>query len=45
MNKALKELATQAGAPEELMDELWFTIFVQKFAHLLICEMENVENE
>ena len=41
MNETLKELATQAGAPEELMNELWFNIFCQKFAHLLICEMED----
>jgi hypothetical protein len=40
MNDELKALAIQAGAPEEVLDEFWFNIFCQQFAHLLIAEME-----
>jgi hypothetical protein len=40
MNEALKALAIEAGAPEEVLNTLWFSIFCQKFAHLLIKEME-----
>jgi len=44
MNEELKQLVLKAGAPEEVLDELWFNIFCQQFAHLLISEMEE-ENE
>jgi hypothetical protein len=40
MNEALRELVLAAGAPEELIDDLWFHLFCQKFAHLIIQEME-----
>jgi hypothetical protein len=43
MNDELKNLAIMAGAPEEVIDTLWFNIFCQQFAHLLIKEMETVE--
>ena len=36
MNEALRELAVAAGAPEDLLDQLWFSIFCQQFAHLLL---------
>jgi hypothetical protein len=42
MNEALKTIAIEAGAPEEVIDTLWFNIFCQQFAHLLIKEMEEV---
>jgi len=42
MNEFLKELAVNAGAPDEVINELWFNIFCQKFAHLLMIEMEEV---
>jgi len=42
MNEALKALAIEAGAPEEVLNTLWFNIFCQKFAHLLIKEIEEV---
>jgi len=42
MNEALKTIAIEAGAPEEVMDTLWFNIFCQQFAHLLIKELEEV---
>ena len=40
MNKELKNLALQAGASNALCNELWFNIFCQKFAHLIIEQME-----
>jgi len=44
MNEFLKKLVIEAGAPKEVLDELWFNIFCQQFANLLISEMEE-ENE
>jgi hypothetical protein len=44
MNEYLKELAINAGAPEELLEEFWFNIFCQKFADAIITEME-VQND
>ena len=40
MNEELKAIAVEAGAPEEVLNTLWFNIFCQKFAHLLIEELE-----
>ena len=40
MNEELKQLVLKAGAPEEVLNELWFNIFCQQFAHLLMVEME-----
>ena len=40
MNEELKNLALQAGASNALCNELWFNIFCQKFAHLIIEQME-----
>ena len=42
MNEALREIAILAGAPEEVIDTLWFNIFCQNFAHLLL-EMAEAE--
>ena len=36
MNDALREIAVAAGAPEEVLDTLWFNIFCLKFAHMLV---------
>ena len=36
MNELLRELAEQAGAPEQVINELWFNVFLQNFAHLLL---------
>jgi len=41
MNDELKSLAIAAGAPEELLEELWFSIFCKQFAYLIIEEVEN----
>lgn len=40
MNEALKEMAIKAGAPDELLEEMWFDMFCIKFAHYLIEQME-----
>ena len=40
MNAELERLVRAAGAPEEVMDQLWFVVFCQQFAHLLIQELE-----
>ena len=40
MNEALKSIAVQAGAPTEVIDTLWFNIFCQKFAAILIDKIE-----
>jgi hypothetical protein len=42
MNEYLKELAIKAGAPVEVLDQMWFNIFCQQFADVLIVEMEQV---
>jgi hypothetical protein len=36
MNEALKELAVECGAPEEVLNQLWFSIFLQTFTHKII---------
>ena len=41
MNEQLRKLVEQAGAPPDLLNEIWFHIFCQKFAHLLRAEMED----
>ena len=40
MNEALRELAVECGAPEEVLNTLWFNIFCQKFAYLVVEELE-----
>ena len=40
MNDELKELAIAAGAPEEMLDTLWFNVFCQEFAYQLFNAME-----
>ena len=40
MNTELERLVRAAGAPEEVMDQLWFAVFCKQFAHLQIQEME-----
>jgi hypothetical protein len=41
MNEELRKIAIQAGAPEDLLSSLWFNIFCQKFAHLLLQAAED----
>ena len=40
MNEQLKQLAVDAGAPEEIMSEMWFHIFCAKFADAILTMME-----
>ena len=40
MNDALRELAVRAGAPEAMLNEIWFHIFCQKLVAEVITEME-----
>ena len=40
MNEALKEIAVEAGAPEDMLNELWFNIFCKNFAHLILLAAE-----
>jgi len=39
MNNELKALAVEAGAPEEMLNKLWFNVFCQKFAYLVAEEL------
>jgi len=45
MNTELERLARAAGAPEEAMTELWFVVFCQQFADLLIQELEGTDTQ
>jgi hypothetical protein len=40
MNEALRDIAVEAGAPEDVLDTLWFSIFCQNFAHLILLAAE-----
>ena len=40
MNNELKKLAVQAGAPVEVLDELWFNLFCRQFADVILSEAE-----
>ena len=40
MNTELERIVRAAGAPEQAMDQLWFVVFCQQFADLLIQELE-----
>ena len=39
MNEALKALAVEAGAPDDMLNKLWFNVFCQKFAYLVAEEL------
>lgn len=40
MNEALREIAVEAGAPEDVLGTLWFNVFCQNFAHLILLAAE-----
>ncbi len=40
MNQELRQIAIEAGAPEDVLDTLWFNIFCQNFAHLILLAAE-----
>jgi len=41
MNEQLRKLVERADAPADVLNEIWFHIFCQKFANLLLAEMED----
>ena len=40
MNQELQAIAREAGAPEDMMNALWFNVFCMKFAHLILLAAE-----
>ena len=40
MNPELREIALAAGAPEEVINDLWFNLFCQQFADILLTMAE-----
>ena len=40
MNAELRQLCIDADCPEDVLYSLWFNIFIQKFAHLLLLMVE-----
>ena len=40
MNDELRKIAIEAGAPDEMINMIWFNVFCQKFAHLIILAVE-----
>jgi hypothetical protein len=40
MTDELKALVEQAGCPEEVMNTLWFQLFINKFTDIIITECE-----
>jgi len=40
MTDELKQLVIKAGAPASLLDELWFNLFCNKFADVLLTQAE-----
>ena len=40
MNDELKKLVIQAGAPKEVLNDLWFNIFCQRFVDVILTQAE-----
>ena len=40
MNDELKALVIKAGAPAPLLEEIWFNIFCEQFADVLLTQAE-----
>lgn len=40
MNQELRQLCIDADCPEDVLDSMWFNIFIQKFSHLLLLMVE-----
>ena len=40
MNQELRQIAIEAGAPEDMLNALWFNIFCKNFAHLILLMAE-----
>jgi hypothetical protein len=45
MNEELKKIAVAAGAPKEMLEELWFNIFCQQYANLILEAIEEYHGE
>ena len=45
MNDELKKIVIAAGAPSEMMNQLWFNLFCMKFAHELLTLAEEAVSE
>lgn len=43
MNEELKKIAVAAGAPEEMVDQLWFNIFCKRYANLILEAIEQYD--
>ena len=41
MNQELRQLCIDADCPEDVLNSMWFNIFIQKFAHLLLLMVED----
>jgi hypothetical protein len=40
MSDELRKIAEAAGAPEDMLNSLWFNIFCKNFAHLILLAAE-----
>lgn len=40
MNEELRQLCVEAGCPDDVLDTLWFNIFIQKYTHVLLTAIE-----
>ncbi len=40
MNQELRQIAIEAGAPEDVLDTLWFNVFCKEFARLILLMAE-----
>jgi hypothetical protein len=45
MNEELKKIAVAAGAPKEMLDEMWFNIFCQHYANLILEAIEEYDED
>jgi len=40
LNEELKQLCERAGCPEDVLNSMWFAIFIQKYTHFLLEALE-----
>lgn len=45
MNDDLRELVLAAGAPKQMINQLWFQVFCEQFAYILLEEAERSMTE
>lgn len=41
MNQELRQLCIDADCPEDVLNSMWFNVFIQKFAYLLLQALED----